>query len=293
MISQKIIPCIWFEQDVVTIAEWYVSIFPDSYVDYTTKLGDTPSGETTIVTLSLFGQFFQFLSAGKLKERNPSISYMISLPTTEEVDELWNKLSQGADILMPLDTYDFSERYGWLKDQHGVSWQVMHNGGMDVQTIAPCLLFVGDAFGQAEAAMNDWISIFPDSYQLEGHVSRYGKESAKEEGKLNYARFVLAGREIVVMDSAEDHKFHFNEMQSLIAFCEDQEDIDTYWDKLTAVPEAEQCGWLQDRYGVSWQIVPWEMEEMMTTGTPEQLKRITETFLPMKKIDLIELRKAY
>lgn len=294
MITQPIIPCIWFEGDVEAIAEWYVSRFPDSFVDYTTKLTDTPSGETTIVTVSLAGQFFQLLGAGPLKERNPSISYMVTFPTSEEVETLWNELVEGAEVLMPLDTYDFSERYGWLKDKHGVSWQIMHSGGMDIQTVTPCFLFVGDVFGRAEAAMNDWISIFPDSYVLEDHMIRYEATDGPElEGKLNYARFVLSGREFVAMDSAENHQFAFNEMQSLIAFCESQAEIDEYWAKLSAVPEAEQCGWLQDRYGVSWQIVPWEMEEMLTTGTKEQLARVTQAFLPMKKIDVAALRNVY
>lgn len=294
MITQSIIPCIWFDGDVEAIAEWYVSTFPDSFVDYTTKLTDTPSGETTVVTVSLAGQFFQLLGAGPLKERNPSISYMVTFPTSEEVEALWNKLSEGAEVLMPLDTYDFSERYGWLTDKYGVSWQIMHSGGMDIQTVTPCFLFVGDVFGRAEAAMNDWISIFPDSYVLEDHMIRYeATDGPKLEGKLNYARFVLSGREFVTMDSAENHQFAFNEMQSLIAFCETQAEIDDYWAKLSAVPEAEQCGWLQDRYGVSWQIVPWEMEEMLTTGTKEQLTRVTEAFLPMKKIDVQALRNVY
>ncbi|WP_214709112.1 MULTISPECIES: VOC family protein [unclassified Exiguobacterium] len=294
MITQSIIPCIWFEGDVEAIAEWYVSKFPDSFVDYTTKLTDTPSGETTVVTVSLAGQFIQLLGAGPLKERNPSISYMVAFPTSEEVETLWNELVEGADVLMPLDTYDFSERYGWLKDKHGVSWQIMHSGGMDIQTVTPCFLFVGDVFGRAEAAMNDWISIFPDSYVLEDHLIRYEATDGPElEGKLNYARFVLSGREFVTMDSAEHHQFAFNEMQSLIAFCESQAEIDDYWAKLSAVQEAEQCGWLKDRYGVSWQIVPWEMEEMMTTGTKEQLARVTEAFLPMKKIDIKTLRNVY
>ncbi|KDN57810.1 VOC family protein [Exiguobacterium sp. AB2] len=294
MITQPIIPCIWFEGDVEAIAEWYVSKFPDSFVDYTTKLTDTPSGETTVVTVSLAGQFFQLLGAGPLKERNPSISYMVTFPTSEEVETLWNELMEGAEVLMPLDTYDFSERYGWLKDKYGVSWQIMHSGGMDIQTVTPCFLFVGDVFGRAEVGMNDWISIFPDSYVLEDHLIRYEATDGPElEGKLNYARFVLSGREFVAMDSAEDHQFAFNEMQSLIAFCETQAEIDEYWAKLSAVPEAEQCGWLQDRYGVSWQIVPWEMEEMLMTGTKEQLARVTEAFLPMKKIDVATLRKVY
>ncbi|WP_214690343.1 MULTISPECIES: VOC family protein [unclassified Exiguobacterium] len=294
MITQPVIPCIWFEQDVEEIAEWYVSIFPDSFVDYTTRFSSSPAGDTTIVTLSLAGQFFQLLGGGTVQERNPSISYMVSLPTTEEINALWERLSDGADILIPLDTYDFSQRYGWLQDRYGVSWQIMHDGGMDIQLVTPCLLFVKEAFGRAEAAMNDWISIFKDSYVLDGHTVRYTEEDGDElDGKINYARFVLSGREFVVMDSNENHTFSFNETQSLIAFCESQEEVDSYWERLSAVPEAEECGWLKDRYGVSWQIIPWEMEEMMTVGSQEQIEQVVQACLPMKKLDIATLRKAY
>lgn len=294
MITQSIIPCIWFNEDVETIADWYVSIFPDSFVDYTTKLMNTPAGETTVVTLSVAGQFFQFLQGEPWKERNPSMSFMVSVGTVEEIDSLWEELSDGADVLMPLTSYDFSERYGWLKDRNGISWQIMHDGGMEMQTVTPCLLFTGESFGRAEAAMNDWISIFRDSYLLDGQLSRYGEEHGEElEGKLNYARFVLSGREFVVMDGGGEHDFTFNEMQSLIVFCNTQEEVDRVWEQLSAVPEAEQCGWLKDRYGVSWQVIPWEMEEMMTVGTSEQLERVVEAFLPMKKIDIATIRKAY
>jgi predicted 3-demethylubiquinone-9 3-methyltransferase (glyoxalase superfamily) len=75
--------------------------------------------------------------------------------------------------------------------------------------------------------------------------------------------------------------------------CNDQEDIDYYWSKLSAVPEAEQCGWCKDQYGISWQIVPDVMEKMMTEGTPEQIGRVTEAFLKMKKFDIAALQAAY
>jgi predicted 3-demethylubiquinone-9 3-methyltransferase (glyoxalase superfamily) len=95
------------------------------------------------------------------------------------------------------------------------------------------------------------------------------------------------------MDSAHTHNFKFNEAISLMVNCDTQEEIDYYWEKLSAVPEAEQCGWLKDKFGLSWQIVPTEMDEMMRDGTPEQIGRVTQAFLKMKKFDLAELRKAY
>jgi predicted 3-demethylubiquinone-9 3-methyltransferase (glyoxalase superfamily) len=75
--------------------------------------------------------------------------------------------------------------------------------------------------------------------------------------------------------------------------CDTQDEIDYYWEKLSAVPEAEQCGWLKDKFGISWQIVPTEMDKMMRDGSPDQIAHLTEAFLKMKKFDLAELRKAY
>jgi predicted 3-demethylubiquinone-9 3-methyltransferase (glyoxalase superfamily) len=95
------------------------------------------------------------------------------------------------------------------------------------------------------------------------------------------------------MDSARMHDFGFNEAVSLIVNCKDQEEIDYYWEKLSAVPEAEQCGWLKDKYGVSWQVTPVEMDEMMRKGSKEQVARVTQAFLKMKKFDVAELRRAY
>ncbi len=79
----------------------------------------------------------------------------------------------------------------------------------------------------------------------------------------------------------------------MMVYCDTQEEIDYYWEKLSAVTEAEQCGWLKDKFGMSWQIVPTVMDEMMSKGTPEQIDRLTQAFLPMKKLDIKALRKAY
>jgi predicted 3-demethylubiquinone-9 3-methyltransferase (glyoxalase superfamily) len=107
-----------------------------------------------------------------------------------------------------------------------------------------------------------------------------------------FAEFMLEGQWFTAMDSGHMHAFDFNEAVSLVVHCEDQAEVDFYWEKLSAVPEAEQCGWLKDKYGVSWQIVPRDMDEYMQ-GTPEQIDRVTQAFLPMKKFDLAALRRAY
>jgi predicted 3-demethylubiquinone-9 3-methyltransferase (glyoxalase superfamily) len=104
---------------------------------------------------------------------------------------------------------------------------------------------------------------------------------------------MLENQWFAAMDSAREHKFNFNEAISLMIYCDTQAEIDDYWEQLSAVPEAEQCGWLKDRYGVSWIILPTVMDEMMSQGTPEQIQRVTEAFLAMKKFDLERLKQAY
>lgn len=289
---QKITPHLWFDTEAVEAAEFYSDVLPDSKVTNVTTIHDTPSGDTDIVSFELMGQPFQAISAGPLFRFTPAVSFAISCTTKEEVDAIWARLSDGGTPLMPLDAYPFSERYGWTEDRYGLSWQVsLVDGEQAGQRITPTLMFAGEVSGKAEEAIDLYASVFPDSKV--GLIARYERdEEPDEEGTIKYADFLLAGQRFAAMDSARaDHRF--NEAISFLVSCETQEEIDHYWDILSAVPEAEQCGWLKDRYGLSWQIVPSAMDEMMATGTEEQVARVTEAFLKMKKFDLAELQRAY
>jgi len=290
---QKITPHLWYDKEAVEAAELYCSVLPDSKVTNVSTLHDTPSGDTDIVSFQLCGQEFQSISAGPLFKFNPSISFLISCNSTEEVDDFWNKLADGGKALMPLDSYPFSERYGWTEDRYGLSWQIMLAGDRGVtQRITPTLMYVGDVAGKAEEAVNFYASVFPNSKV--GDIDRYGKgEEPDKEGTVRHAGFSLNGYQLAAMDSAREHDFGFNEAISIMVFCEDQREIDRYWDALSAVPESEQCGWLKDKFGLSWQILPTSLDEMMANGTQEQIDRVTQAFLPMKKFDLAELQKAY
>lgn len=290
---QKIIPHLWFDKEAIEAADLYVSIFPNSRVKYTNVLHNTPSGSTDIVTFELLGMEFQAISAGPLFKFNPSVSFQVTCKTKEEVDRTWSILSQGGQVLMELGAYPFSERFGWLNDRYGLSWQLLYSGDTQAQQkITPMMLFVGDVCGRAEEAISFWTSVMPNSKLI--HATRYGKgEEPDQEGALKHAVFTLAGQEFVAMDSAYQHQFAFNEAISLIVNCADQGEIDEYWEKLSAVPEAEQCGWLKDKFGFSWQIVPEDMDEMLRGNDQARIDRVTQAFLPMKKLDLAEIRAAY
>ncbi len=288
----RITPHLWFDREALEAAELYTSTFPDSRVTDVTTLRDTPSGDTDVVSFQLWGQPFMAISAGPLFRFTPAVSFLVSCTTKEEVDALWARLAEGGTALMPLDAYPFSERYGWTEDRYGLSWQVMVADEPPAQRITPTLMFVGDVSGKAEEAIGFYASVFPNS--AVGGIMRYGEgEEPDRPGTVKHARFELDGQAFAAMDSARVHGFGFNEAISFMVGCEDQGEIDRYWDALSAVPEAEQCGWLKDRYGLSWQIVPTAMDEMMRTGTEEQIARVTEAFLRMKKFDLAELRRAF
>jgi predicted 3-demethylubiquinone-9 3-methyltransferase (glyoxalase superfamily) len=289
----KITPHLWFDKEAMDAAEFYSSTFPNSRITNVTTLYDTPSGDCDVVSFELFGQPFMAISAGPLFKFNPSVSFAISCETKEEVEGLWKELSAGGSTLMPLDAYPFSDLYGWTEDKYGLSWQIMYAGDQKVgRKITPTLLFVGRVCGKAEEAISFYTSVFRESEI--GPMLRYDKgEEPDEEGTIKYAAFTLEGEEFAAMDSAHEHDFAFNEAVSLMVNCETQGEIDYYWESLSAVPEAEQCGWLKDKFDVSWQVVPSSMEEMMRNGSKDQIARVTEAFLEMKKFDLAQLQSAY
>ncbi|WP_026701488.1 VOC family protein [Salibacterium aidingense] len=299
--NQNVVPHLWFDKEAEEAAAFYTSLVPDSRITNTVTLHDTPSGDAHLVSFELWGQKFMAINAGPFFTFNPSVSFMVHFDplqqknAREKINEVWNKLSEGGTVLMPLDQYPFSEKYGWIQDKYGLSWQLILTNPENEErpAIMPSLMFVGDNCGNAERAMNFYLSVFQNSTQ--GQRARYpqGMEPDKE-GTIMYSDFILENQWFAAMDSARDHNFHFNEAISFMVYCDTQEEINYYWDKLSAVPESEQCGWLKDKYGVSWQIVPREMEEMMgSNSTREQIVRVSKATLNMKKLDLAELQKAY
>ena len=297
---QKITPHLWFDKEAREAAEFYVSLFPDSRVTNSTTLHDTPSGDSEIVSFELAGQSFMAISAGPVFKFNPSVSFIVNFDPSrdtnarENLDAVWEKLSQDGTALMPLDKYPFSERYGWVQDKYGLSWQLILTNpeGEERPFIIPSLMFVGEVAGRAEEAIKHYLSIFKNSKM--GALARYGAgQEPDREGTVMFADFMLEGQWFAATDSAHEHKFAFNEAISFLVNCDSQEEIDYYWERLSADPEAEQCGWLKDKFGVSWQISSTALGEMLTNGTREQIDRVTQAFLPMKKLEIARLEKAY
>jgi len=290
---QKISPFLWYDKEAGEAANFYTSIFEDSGVQQRTVLHNTPSGDVEIVRISLMGYELTLMSAGPLFKFNPSISFFVGCKTPQKVDEIWEKLSQGGSVLMPLGQYPHSERYGWLQDRFGLSWQIMFMGERGLkQRLIPTLMYTGKQAGKTEEAIGYYTSTFKNSSV--GTIMRYGKDDAPDkEGTIKYASFTIAGQDFAAMDSAREHNFNFNEAISLEVHCDNQDEVDYFWKKLSADPNSEQCGWVKDQFGVSWQIVPTALTKMLSDKDPQKVARVTQAFLPMKKLDIAALERAY
>jgi predicted 3-demethylubiquinone-9 3-methyltransferase (glyoxalase superfamily) len=279
--NNNIHPCLWFDGNAKAAADFYCSLFPGSKIT-----ADTPM----VVNFELSGQKFMGLNGGPMFKFNPSISFMVISETDDEINELWKQLSEGGFVMMPLNKYDWSERYGFVQDRFGVCWQIMKGKYSDVnQKITPTLLFVGNSFGKAENAVKFYTEVFPQSF-IDG-ILLYTKEEGEAAGTVKHSQFILDKKVFMAMDGLGNHPFAFNEAISLVVDCNTQEEIDYYWSKLIEDGGQEsQCGWLKDKFGVSWQIVPAVLGKLMTD--PERSQRVMQAFMKMKKFDIATLMNA-
>lgn len=296
---QKIVPQLWFDDDAEEAVGLYTALVPGSRICHVARYGKAgfeqhgrPEGSVMTVDFELGGYRMTGLNGGPHFRFTPAVSYFVALDEEQAVDRLWAGLVEGGKVLMPFDAYPWSAKYGWLADRYGVSWQVALGKRADVgQAVCPALLFVGDQLGRAEEAIAHYISVFPDSRVV--GILHYDGSGADAAGTVQHAQFQLAGETFMAMDSALDHDFGFTEANNHLVLCETQDEVDHYWAALSAVPEAEQCGWLKDRFGVSWTIVPRRLLDMMAEGDPARVERVTGAFMQMKKLDIAALERAY
>ena len=139
---------------------------------------------------------------------------------------------------------------------------------------------------QAKEAAEYYVSVFPNS-----KINNVTTLNDTPSGNTDIVSFEISGQPFMAISAGP--LFKFNESVSFIVPCETQEEIDSFWEKLSADPKSEQCGWCKDKFGLSWQIVPTLMNEMLGSGDKEKIARVTQAFLKMKKFNITELQKAY
>jgi predicted 3-demethylubiquinone-9 3-methyltransferase (glyoxalase superfamily) len=298
MPHKPIVPCLWFDDQAQEAASFYTRTLPTGRVTAVSRYPesfDNPAGKSRgsvmTVEFEVAGQPFTALNGGPLFTLNPSVSFFAHVATSEEATRLFGALAEGGKVLMPIDAYPWSERYGWAQDRFGVSWQVMAGrpapGGA---TIVPCLMFTGAQAGRAAEAMRTYTRAFPD-----GRIQDVAHYEAGEgpTGSIKHGRFSLAGQDMVAMDSHYPHGFAFNEAASLQVMCEDQAEVDRYWTTLSDGGEEGPCGWLKDRFGLSWQVVPRGITEWMASPDGAARDRAFKAMLGMGKLDVAVLQAAF
>lgn len=295
---QKIIPFLWFDRNAEEAMNFYTSVFPNSKIlgihKYPNEGLEGPmkgfEGKVLTGVFELEGLRFMCLDGGPFFKFNPSVSLFVTCSSVDEATEIWNKLSEGGEVLMPFQKYPFSEMYGWCNDKFGLSWQV--SVGQSSQKITPSMMFTQGNFGKCEEAINYWTGIFKNS--ATDMIARYEEGEGDEVGKVKYSIFTLEGQKFSAMESSADHKFTTTGALSFLINCDNQEEINHYWDNLIVGgdPKAQQCGWLADKYGFAWQVHPNRLDELMTDPDKEKVKRVTHAMLQMKKMDIAALEAA-
>jgi predicted 3-demethylubiquinone-9 3-methyltransferase (glyoxalase superfamily) len=278
--NNQLYPCLWFDGQAKEAAGFYCGLFGQSKITAENPL---------VVSFELEGKKFMGLNGGPQFKITAGISIFVTHNDREKLEKLWQQLAHDGSPLIPLGQYPWAPLYGWVKDRFGTTWQLMlgelppHG-----QTLAVSFLFAGAQMGKAQAAIDFYTGIFPNA--AKHHVELYQANDAQPEGFLKFGHFSLNGESFAAMDGPGDHQFAFGEGFSLVVECDTQAQINHYWAALTDGGSESQCGWLKDRFGVSWQIVPTVLGQLM--GDPEKAPRVMAAFMKMKKFDIAALQEA-
>jgi predicted 3-demethylubiquinone-9 3-methyltransferase (glyoxalase superfamily) len=279
--EKQITPCLWFNNQAKEAAALYCSIFTNAKI----------TAQSPMVTeIEVSGQKFILLDGGPMYQPNASISFYYLCENEQELDRIWKALSKEGNVMMPLDKYPWSEKYGWVSDPYGVSWQIGLGKFSDVgQKITPCLLFTGKQYGRVDEAIEHYSTIF-GNVNVEG-ILRYGASEAPDtEGKVKHAQIALHGQKFMLMESAASHNFTFTDGLSFTVYCETQDQIDYYWEKLTESGKESMCGWLKDKFGVSWQIIPTQLGKILSD--PKKAGKAAQAFMSMRKLNIEQIVQA-
>ncbi len=289
---RNIVPFLWFDDNIEEAIKFYTAVFNNSEIVHLHRYGEggpKPNGTVMTGTFKLCGQDFYALNGGPMFTFSPALSFFVNCDTPEETDTLWSSLAEGGKVFMDLGKHSFSEKYGWVQDKFGISWQL--NLGSGKQKINPFLLFTGKPFARAEDAVVFYTATFPDATILE--LVHTKADTAGDKRSLQRGVFQLRDTLFMAMDSGESHDFSFNPAISLFVTCETQDEVDRFWETLSEGGEKSRCGWLQDKFGVSWQIIPSLLGKLLYSSDPLRSGRVMQAMMQMGKIDIRALQNAY
>ncbi|TCB38077.1 VOC family protein [Acinetobacter sp. ANC 4910] len=267
-----IYPALWFDNQALEAFEFYCSVFPNSMI-----LEHNP----TVVKASLSNQCFIGINGGPYFLPNPAISFTVICDSRQEITALWQKLILGGASLIDLGHYSWNAYYGWVQDQFGYTWQLqLNNRDKTQQHIIPNLLFCGIHQNQCSQALQYYQKIFPEFQRHQ--LLRYSSGDLK--GKIQNSIFSLNHLKFIAKDSPDLHIFDFNESVSFVIPCKTQQEIDYYWNYFTEHGSESWCGWCKDVFGISWQVIPDNLAQILATH-PQAYSTLTR----MKKIIIEDL----
>lgn len=287
---QKIVPVIWSAGKAKQMVELYSTAFGATVTSSQTYPDDMPAkradfaGQLMSVELDVKGLMLSIINADDTYTPNPSISLMMNFDPSaggdarQELEAAHAALmTAGATELMPLDSYDFSDYFAWVQDPFGVSWQLMltNPAGEPRPAVLPAIMFTRG--NHAMAFTEKLLELFPGS-ELGNRMLMPGTDD-----QVLFSDANIAGDWIMITDGGPGHEFTFSGGVSLLVRAADQQEIDRLWEALSAVPEAERCGWCIDEYGISWQVIPQNLGELMASPAAHQ------KLMRMGKINIAEL----
>jgi predicted 3-demethylubiquinone-9 3-methyltransferase (glyoxalase superfamily) len=274
-----IYPCIWFNGEAQQAASFYQEVFPDAE-----RLNENPM----VVSLAIRGTKLMLLNGGPMFSANAAISYFVYCGSDEEIERLYAAFIEGGSIMMPLGTYPWTRRYAWIVDKFGVSWQLDVEPIRAAQKIVPSLLYSQPQSQVVSEAVRFYTNIFEPSMIL--MEAPHPPQAGMPEGALLFAQFKLNGYIFNAMSSTEQHDFQFGAGNSFVVECDTQEQIDHFWSELESGGQYQMCGWLVDRYGVSWQIIPSILPILM--ADPLKRDKVVDAFMKMQKFEIAGLLEA-
>lgn len=272
-------PCLWFDNSASEAVGHYLSVFGD---------GEILQQSPMVTTAAIRGTKMMFLNGGPMYRPTPATSYFVYCGDVYEIDRIYAALVDGGTIRMALGEYPWTSRYAWVQDKYGVDWQLDVDDIRSSQKIVPALLFANEKSGLVKAAMDRYVGIFPESRIL--LEAPYPESAGKPAGTLLFAQFRLRDMIVNAMSSPLPHDFDFSPGNSFVVECRDQADIDRFWTDLGEGGRYDRCGWLADRFGVSWQVVPAILGDLM--ADPERAPRVMKAFLQMIKFEIADLLEA-
>ena len=279
--NKKIIPQLWFSNNALEAAELYVSIFENSSLLDTSPIQDESSGQEKYVKFILDGLQLEAFSAGSYFNFNTASSLLVHCESDDELEYLWHKLKEDGRIHKDLCLDKNDLMYGCLQDKFGLVWRFIKTKENIRQKITPCLLFSGDT----QKALIYYEDIFENS------IIKFLDKN--QDNHLIYADFKIDDLELVCIDVEAEENPGFAEAFTFVIKCENQIDVNYYWKRLSYESGAEEFGWLKDKFGLSWHIVPKSLDQKLMLGFLQQREAVIIKTLEMKKIIIKDINTVY